>query len=113
MVVPSYFDLETSGGSPAVSTTSCRSGDLRIEPGEIKAFYCSMDENLWNKTGNVVFYDREGNRYPVAILNKSGAHKQVITPRASFPKPAAQEVIQGTLVPDHSETMEGTALTMI
>ena len=50
-------------------TTSCRSGDLRIEPGEIKAFYCSMDETLWKNAGKVVFYDQEGNRYPVPISN--------------------------------------------
>ena len=66
VVVPSCFDLETSEGVRRFDHL-LPSGDLRIEPGEIKAFYCSMDENLWNKTGRVIFYDRDGNRYPVPI----------------------------------------------
>jgi hypothetical protein len=69
IVVPSYFDLESPEGVKHVDHLVPQ-GDLRIEPGEIKAFYCSMDENLWNRAGKVVFYDREGNRYPV-IINQS------------------------------------------
>jgi hypothetical protein len=70
ITVPSYFDLETPDG---VRRFDCLMppGDLRIEPAEIRAFYCCMDENLWAKVGKVVFYDREGNRYSVAI-NKVG-----------------------------------------
>ncbi len=68
--VPSFFDLETAEGTQRFAQLM-PSGDLRIEPGEIKAFYCCMDENLWNKAGKVVFYDREGNRYPV-IINQAG-----------------------------------------
>jgi hypothetical protein len=70
VVVPSHFDLESPEGVKRVDHLVPH-GDLRIEPGEIKAFYCCMDENLWNKAGKVVFYDREGNRYPV-IINKAG-----------------------------------------
>jgi len=66
VVVPSCFDLETSEGVRRFDHLM-PSGDLRIEPGEIKAFYCSMDETLWNQTGKVVFYDQEGNRYPVTV----------------------------------------------
>ena len=66
VVVPSYFDLETPEGVRRFDHL-LPSGDLRIEPGEIKAFYCCMDETLWNKGGKVVFCDREGNRYPVEI----------------------------------------------
>jgi hypothetical protein len=64
--VPSYFDLETPDG---IRRFDCLlpPGDLQVEPGEIKAFYCTMDENLWSKSGTVVFYDRGGNRYPVSI----------------------------------------------
>ena len=64
VVVPSRFDLETPEGVRRVDNLM-PPGDLRIEPGEIKAFYCSMDETLWNRAGKAVFYDREGNRYPV------------------------------------------------
>ena len=66
ITVPSCFDLETSEGVRRFDQL-LPSGDLRIEPGEIKAFYCCMDETLWNQTGKVVFYDREGTRYPVEI----------------------------------------------
>ena len=67
VVVPSHFDLETSEGVRRFDHL-LPSGDLRIEPGEIKAFYCSMDENLWGKSRGLVFYDQEGHRYPVPIL---------------------------------------------
>jgi hypothetical protein len=66
LVVPSCFDLETSEGVRRFDHLM-PPGDLRIEPGEIKAFYCCMDENLWNKGKKVIFYDREGSRYPVVI----------------------------------------------
>ena len=67
ITVPSCFDLETSEGVRRFDHL-LPSGDLRIEPGEIKAFYCSMDENLWGKSRGLVFYDQEGHRYPVPIL---------------------------------------------
>lgn len=66
VVVPSFFDLETPEGVRRVDTLT-PPGDLRIEPGEIRAFYCCMDENLWGQAEKAVFYDREGNRYPVTI----------------------------------------------
>jgi hypothetical protein len=66
VVVPSGFDLETSEGVRRFDHLM-PSGNLRIEPGEIKAFYCSMDETLWQKSRGLVFYDQEGNRYPVPI----------------------------------------------
>ena len=39
------------------------SGGLQVGPGEIKAFYCYMDENQWKSRDR--FYDDEGNRYPM------------------------------------------------
>jgi hypothetical protein len=64
--VPSYFDLETPEGVRRVDYLM-PPGELRIEPGEIKAFYCTMDENLWNKAEKILFYDRDGKPYPVRI----------------------------------------------
>jgi hypothetical protein len=66
VLVPSHFDLEIPEGVQRFDHL-LPAGDLRIEPGEIKAFYCSMDETLWERAGKVVFYDREGNSYPVEI----------------------------------------------
>jgi hypothetical protein len=66
VVVPSRFDLEIPEGVRRVDNLM-PPGDLRIEPGEIKAFYCCMDDTLWNKAGKAIFYDRDGNRHPVTI----------------------------------------------
>ena len=66
VVVPSFFELETSEGIQRIDSLM-PPGELRIEPGEIKAFYCCMDENLWNRSEKVIFHDREGNRYPISI----------------------------------------------
>jgi hypothetical protein len=66
IVVPSFFDLETPAGIRRFDCLMPPAG-LRIDPGEIKAFYCCMDENLWAKAEKVIFYDQDGRRYPAAI----------------------------------------------
>ncbi len=35
----------------------------KIAPGEIKAFYCYMDENVWEIALKAIFYDTHGNAY--------------------------------------------------
>ena len=50
VVVPSCFDLETSEGVRRFDHL-LPSGDLRIEPGEIKAFYCSWMKPSGTKPG--------------------------------------------------------------
>jgi len=42
-------------------------GELQIQPGETRAFYCEMEERLWEAAEEVVFYDLEGNRYGVRV----------------------------------------------
>ena len=64
--VPSYFDLETAGETKRIETLT-PSGEQTIPPGDIMAFYCTMDEGLWNKAQKLTFYDTEGNPYPVSI----------------------------------------------
>jgi hypothetical protein len=66
IVLPSYFDLETPEGTRRVENLM-PPGDLQIEPGEIRAFYCCMDENLWARAEKIIFYGLEGMRYPVDI----------------------------------------------
>jgi hypothetical protein len=66
VVVPSYMDLEGEQGTTRIHTLM-PSGEYRIEPGEIKAFYCYMDETLWNQSRRLIFHDDEGNIYPVEI----------------------------------------------
>ena len=38
--------------------------------GEVKGFYCMMDEVLWNASRELVLYDREGNAYAVEIRHE-------------------------------------------
>ena len=66
VVVPSHLDLEGEHGSQRIHTLM-PAGEHRIEPGEIKAFYCYMDETLWNKSRRLVLHDSEGNEYSVEI----------------------------------------------
>lgn len=66
VVVPSYFVLRGKWGSKRIEPLMPY-GDLRIEPGDIKAFYCSMDETQWDAAEELVFYDREDNEYAVEL----------------------------------------------
>ena len=66
VVVPSHFDLE-SDDEPVRIQTLIPSGDQTIEPGELMAFYCQMDEILWHKSQRLVMFDSDGHRYPVEI----------------------------------------------
>ena len=66
VVIPSYFDLEGEADSYRVRTLMPQ-GDQTIPPGDLMAFYCMMDESRWNEARQLVFYDIQGNRYPVGI----------------------------------------------
>jgi len=67
VIVPGYFDLETNEGIKRIETLT-PPGEQAIKPGEITAFYCSMDETLWNKARVITFYDKEGNKYSAPII---------------------------------------------
>jgi len=62
LVIPSYFDLVLADGTHRIETLMPH-GPQTLRPGEVKAFYCYMDEGQWEKASGVVFYDDEGNRY--------------------------------------------------
>ncbi|MBW1681732.1 MAG: hypothetical protein JRF59_12855 [Deltaproteobacteria bacterium] len=64
--VQSRFDLR-SGSQIHRFDTLMPHGLQRIEPGRVIAFYCNMDEVLWEKSEELIFYDREGNAYPARI----------------------------------------------
>ena len=61
-----WFDLEGDGESKRISAVM-PPGEQRIKPGEIKAFYCQMDETLWRKSRRLVVLDKDGNRYEAEI----------------------------------------------
>ncbi|HMK33668.1 MAG TPA: hypothetical protein VK463_01280 [Desulfomonilaceae bacterium] len=69
VVVPSSFALEGHFGVRHIDTL-VPSGKVEIPPGTITAFYCSMDEALWNEATRMVFRDEKGNAYPV-LLDRS------------------------------------------
>jgi hypothetical protein len=66
--LPSYFDLETLTETKRI-TTLTPSGEQVLPPGELMAFYCFMDESLWDRAQTITFYDKSGNRYSVRIIH--------------------------------------------
>jgi hypothetical protein len=70
VVVPSYCDLRGIRGTQRIATLM-PNGDQKILLGEVKAFYCMMEEVLWKEARELVFYDRDANAYPVR-LNQQG-----------------------------------------
>jgi hypothetical protein len=67
MIVPSYCDLETDQETKRINTLT-PPGEHQLNPGEIMAFYCSMDETLWDKARKICFYDKKGNQYSVPVI---------------------------------------------
>jgi hypothetical protein len=70
VTVLSYCDLETDQGTNRINTLT-PPGEHHLQPEEIMAFYCSMDETLWEKARLLTFFDKEGNRYSASIKHKS------------------------------------------
>ncbi len=66
VIVPSHCDLRGSRWTLRISTLVPQ-GDQTILPGEIKAFYCMMDEQTWGEARELVLYDREGNAYAAPV----------------------------------------------
>jgi hypothetical protein len=68
--VPSYFDLEIAEGKKRIDNLM-PPGEHLLQPGDLMAFYCTMDESLWNKARGLIFYDTEGNQYQVSISDQN------------------------------------------
>jgi hypothetical protein len=66
--LPSYFDLETPTKTKRI-TTLTPSGIQTIQPGEMKAFYCYMDESLWDRARTMTFYDTSRKGYSVKVTH--------------------------------------------
>ncbi len=71
VIVPSYFDVEGESGFRRRVDTLIPSGKHRIGADETIAFYCYMDEALWNQSRRAVFYDSAGTEYPVEIVHEA------------------------------------------
>jgi hypothetical protein len=66
--LPSYFDLETPTETKRI-TTLTPSGEQILQPGEMKAYYCYMDEFLWDQARTMTFYDISRNSYSVKVTH--------------------------------------------
>ena len=58
----SYFDLEGKEGCRRVGTLF-PPGPYLMKPGDLKAVYCWIDEEVWKASMSLSFYDTAGNRY--------------------------------------------------
>ena len=68
VVVSSRFDLEGATEKLRIEAVT-PPGEHEIKPGELKAFYCTMDEHDWKRYHRMVFFDSAGTMYPVQIPN--------------------------------------------
>lgn len=66
--MPARFNLEVDGQQLPFFHLMPAEG-LVVGPGEVKAFYCQMDEALWARAERIVLFDRGGGVYPVALEN--------------------------------------------
>ena len=66
VTVKSQFDLQTEDQTihfPCLYPP----GSQQIPPGETRAFYCQMEEAVWQAARKLTFQDSEGTRYPVLV----------------------------------------------
>jgi len=61
-----YFDLNLASEIRRIGTLF-PPGELPVGTGETRAFYCTMDENLWSKAESLSLYDRDGTRYECTV----------------------------------------------
>jgi hypothetical protein len=66
VVLQGYFDLIGEYGEKRI-TTLTPPGKKVIDPDETIACYCYMDEDLWNRSRSLRFYDRDGAAYEAVI----------------------------------------------
>lgn len=70
VIVPSHFELEGDYGNRRTDTLM-PPGDQRIDPGQTVAFYCFMDQTIWDASRHMVFYDGEGNEYRIPLIHEN------------------------------------------
>lgn len=63
------FDLRGGYGTYRMDAVM-PSGGVLVEPGDVKALYCYMDETLWEKSTQVILYDWNETAYHVDITHE-------------------------------------------
>ena len=64
--VQSRFELEGPQGTRRIDNLMPQ-GDRTVAPGETVAFYCYMDESVWNEATTAVFFDGRGDSLRVPV----------------------------------------------
>jgi len=64
--VQSYFDLEGDQETRRINNLMPQPHQV-IAPGQVKAFYCQLDESSFKTARRIVMFDKNGQRYPVEI----------------------------------------------
>lgn len=67
--VRGYFDLRGVYGEYRMNAVIPPEG-FSIEPGDVRALYCYMDETLWKKSTRLILYDSDDNEYQTDIHQK-------------------------------------------
>ena len=66
VAVPSAMDMEGDYGTRRIENLM-PAGELVIEPFDVRAFYCYMEDELWASTRELVFHDTEGREYRAEV----------------------------------------------
>jgi hypothetical protein len=64
-----YFDLEGDRGCRRFGALF-PPGPYLMKPGDLRALYCQMDDNVWASCNSLTFYDFAGKRYSSLINEK-------------------------------------------
>jgi len=66
VVVRSRCELK-GGGETMTIEYLMPHGEFALPPGDIKAFYCTMDAERWKRFKTLTMFDDRGNRYETSI----------------------------------------------
>lgn len=72
VVIQGYFDLVGDYGKKRI-TNLVPPGEIVVESNDCIACYCNMDEELWNRSQRIRFYNRNGAAYETIIRGHSAA----------------------------------------
>jgi len=68
--IVSVFELEGDYGTMTMETAT-PPGVHRVDPGDVKALYCYLDEELWQRTYRITFRDDSSNHYRFDISHEN------------------------------------------
>jgi len=73
VTIRGYFDLSGRFGKKRISHL-LPGGDLTLEPGELKAFYCTMEETVWAQAFSAEFFDDAGRCYEIPVHDRANGN---------------------------------------